>query len=48
MKVTRTISLDLEDLTEIQIKINEGKISNLSQFVQSAIKNELKTIENKI
>ena len=42
MKVSRTISIDLEDLTEIQKKIDESKISNLSEFIQFAVKNELK------
>ena len=42
MKVSRTISIDLEDLTEIQKKINKNKISNLSEFIQNAVKNELK------
>lgn len=42
MKVSRTISIDLEDLTEIQKRINENNVSNLSEFVQNAVKNELK------
>jgi len=42
MKVSRTISIDLEDLTEIQKRLDENKISNLSEFVQKAIKKELK------
>jgi metal-responsive CopG/Arc/MetJ family transcriptional regulator len=42
MKVSRTISIDLEYLTEIQKRIDECKISNLSEFVQKAVKNELK------
>ena len=42
MKVSRTISIDLQDLTEIQKRIDEFKISNLSEFVQKAVKNELK------
>jgi hypothetical protein len=42
MKVSRTISIDLEDLTEIQKKIKENKIANLSEFIQNAVKNELK------
>lgn len=42
MKVSKTISIDLEDLTEIQKKIDEDKISNLSEFIQFAVKNELK------
>ena len=46
MKVSRTISIDLEDLTEIQKKIDESKISNLSEFIQNAVKNELKGIRN--
>lgn len=41
MKVSRTISIDLEDLKEIQEKIESGKVSNLSEFVQKAVKNEL-------
>lgn len=41
MKVSRTISLDLEDLNHIQMKINEGRISNLSEFIQYAVKKEL-------
>lgn len=42
MKVSRTISIDLEDLSYIQEKIRRGKISNLSEFIQYAVKNELK------
>lgn len=42
MKVSRTISIDIKDLTEIQTKIDKGKISNLSEFIQNAVKNELK------
>jgi hypothetical protein len=42
MKVSRTISIDLEDLTEIQKKIKECKISNLSEFIQYVVKKELK------
>lgn len=42
MKVSRTFSIDIEDLTEIQTRIDDGKISNLNEFVQNAVKNELK------
>lgn len=40
--VSRTVALELEDMTEIQKKIQKGEIKNVSEFVQQAVKNELK------
>jgi len=40
--VSRTIALDLEDMTRIQRKIENGEFKNVSEFVQQAVRNELK------
>jgi Arc/MetJ-type ribon-helix-helix transcriptional regulator len=40
--VSRTVSFELDDLNKIQKKIEDGEANNLSDFVQKAIKNELK------
>jgi hypothetical protein len=40
--VSKTVSLELEDLSKIRDKLKEGKASTFSEFVQRAIKNELK------
>lgn len=42
MLVSRTIALDLKDMTKIQRKIENGEFKNVSEFVQKAVKNELK------
>lgn len=42
MMVSRTVSFELNDLNKIQKKIGNGEVENLSEFVQKAIKNELK------
>jgi hypothetical protein len=42
MKISRTITIDFEDLIEIQKRIKNGEISSLSGFMQKAIQNELK------
>lgn len=46
MKVSRTISLDLESLTLIQEKMKDGEFKTLSDFVQIAVANELKEREH--
>ncbi len=40
--VAKSVSIDLEDLTEIQEIIKKGESANLSEFVRNAIKHELK------
>lgn len=39
--VAKCVSMDLEDLTEIQEKIKKGESNNLSEFVRNAIRKEL-------
>ena len=46
MFVSKSISIDLEDLNEIQRRISEGTIKTVSEFVQKAIEHELKRDEN--
>lgn len=41
--VSKTVSIELDDINRIQEKIKSGEVSNLSEFVQRAIRNELKT-----
>lgn len=40
--VSKTISIELEDLGKIQEKIKNGETPSVSEFVQKAVKNELK------
>ncbi|MCC7559752.1 MAG: ribbon-helix-helix domain-containing protein [Methanobacterium sp.] len=40
--VAKCVSMDLEDLTEIQKKIKNGESQSVSEFVRNAIKKELK------
>jgi Arc/MetJ-type ribon-helix-helix transcriptional regulator len=40
--VAKSVSLDLEDLMQIEEMIRNGESKNLSQFVRTAIKKELK------
>lgn len=42
MRIARTVTLDLEDLVNIDDKIKNGEIQTVSEFVQQAVKNELK------
>jgi len=42
MKISRTITIDLEDLVKIDAKIKNEEIQSLSEFVQKAVKNEIK------
>jgi hypothetical protein len=42
MKISRTITVDLEDLIRIDQKMKNKEIKSLSEFVQKSIKNELK------
>lgn len=39
--VSKTVSLELEDLSKIHYMIENGQVSTFSAFVQYAIKNEL-------
>lgn len=41
MKISKTISLDFEDLSKINDKIEKGEFENVTEFVQHAIKKEL-------
>lgn len=42
MLVSKTISMHLDDMSKIQDKINKGEFKSVSEFVQKAIKNELR------
>ena len=42
MKIARNITIDFEDLKKIDHKIKNGDFGGVSEFVQKAIKNELK------
>lgn len=46
LKVSRTISIEFDDLARIKKLISEGKASNLSEFIQKAVKHELKGVTN--
>ncbi len=39
--VTKSVSIELEDLLEISKKIEDGEVASLSHFIRNAIKNEL-------
>jgi len=41
MMLSKTVSLELEDLSKIQKRIEDGEFTTFSEFVQYAIKNEL-------
>jgi len=41
--VARSVTFDLEDLINIQEKIDDGECASLSEFVRNAIKKELKS-----
>lgn len=42
MKIARTVTLDFEDLVCIDERIKNGEFEGVSDFVQHAVKNELK------
>jgi Arc/MetJ-type ribon-helix-helix transcriptional regulator len=42
LMVAKSVSMDLNDLSKIQEKIENGESASLSEFVRNAIKNELK------
>ncbi len=42
LKIARNITIDFEDLKKIDHKIKNGDFGGVSEFVQKAIKNELK------
>ena len=42
MMVAKCVSMDLEDLAEIEEKIKNGESHSVSEFVRDAIRNELK------
>lgn len=42
MMVSKTVSLELEDLSKIDEELKRGEKSTFSEFIQKAIKNELK------
>jgi len=42
MIVSKSVSIPVDDLTEVQKRIENGEEKSLSGFVQRAIKNELK------
>ena len=42
--VSRTVSIELDDLAKIQEKIKKGDLANISEFVQRAVKNELEKL----
>jgi Arc/MetJ-type ribon-helix-helix transcriptional regulator len=39
--VSKTVTLDLDDLVEIQEKIKNGELTSLSEFVREAVSKEL-------
>ena len=43
LKVAISVSIELDDLSKVLEKILKGESSNLSEFIQKAVKNELKT-----
>lgn len=42
MMVSKTVSLELDDLKKVENKLKKGKASTFSDFVQKAIRNELR------
>ena len=46
MIVSKSVSIPVNDLAEIQKRIENGKEETLSKFVQKAIKNELRGSHN--
>lgn len=46
MIVSKTISIEFEDLKKIDSLIKDGEARNLSEFIRCAIKNQLKEDEN--
>lgn len=42
MMVSKTVTIDVNDLVRIDEKVKNGEAGNISEFVQKAIKNELK------
>jgi hypothetical protein len=44
--VSKSVSIPVNDLAEIQKRIENGKEETLSKFVQKAIKNELRGVHN--
>ncbi len=43
LMVAKSVSIELDDLLEIDQKIKRGEVSSLSAFIRDAIKNELKS-----
>ena len=41
MYVSKSVSIEINDLVKIDEEIKDGKAANVSEFVQRAIKNEL-------
>jgi Arc/MetJ-type ribon-helix-helix transcriptional regulator len=41
MYVSKSVSIEINDLVKIDEEIKDGKAVNVSEFVQKAIKNEL-------
>lgn len=44
LRVSKTVSLDAEDIVKIQKSIEKGYAENLSDFIQRAVKNYLATL----
>jgi len=42
MMVAKSVSMDLEDLAEIEEKIKNGESHSVSEFIRNAIRKELK------
>jgi Arc/MetJ-type ribon-helix-helix transcriptional regulator len=42
MKIAKTVTLDFEDLAKIDAKVKNGEFEGVSDFVQRAVKNQLK------
>ena len=48
MYVSKTITLEAEDVVKIQKSVENGKAATFSEFVQNAIKNELRSDDHAI
>lgn len=41
MRASKTVSIELDDIKEIENRLKTGEVDSFSEFVQKAIKNEL-------
>jgi Arc/MetJ-type ribon-helix-helix transcriptional regulator len=45
MLVSKSVSLEVEDLAKVEKAVEKGHAKNVSVFVQNAVKNELKRLQ---